>query len=145
MKKLSFFLWVFALLFFWGCHKATKPLANKKETAAIEFEKTEHDFGTLKQGGNGSYDFVFKNTGKEPLILTNVRPSCGCTASEWPKDPIPSGQSGRITVKYNTRITGSFAKSISVYSNAGPSPLVLLIRGKVEPGKKAGLKAPYLE
>ena len=76
--------------------------------------------------------FVFKNTGKEPLILKNVRSSCGCTVPEWPKEPIKRGSKGTIKVSYNTRITGSFSKSITVYSNAEGEPVVLKIKGKVD-------------
>jgi len=103
-----------------------------QEAAAIEFETTEHDFGTILQGGNGTFEFVFKNTGKEPLILNNVRSSCGCTVPQWPREPINMRDKAVIKVKYNTRITGSFAKSISVYSNAGKDPVVLKIKGKVD-------------
>jgi hypothetical protein len=101
--------------------------------AGIQFETTEHDFGTLPEKGDGTFAFVFKNTGKEPLILKNVRSSCGCTVPEWPKEPIKKGGKGTIKVSYNTRITGSFHKEITVYSNAEGDPVVLKIQGKVEP------------
>ena len=101
--------------------------------AGIQFETTEHDFGTIPEKGDGTFAFVFKNTGKEPLILKNVRSSCGCTVPEWPKEPIKKGNKGTIKVSYNTRITGSFSKSITVYSNAEGDPVVLHIKGKVEP------------
>jgi hypothetical protein len=101
--------------------------------AGIQFETTEHDFGTIPEKGDGTFAFVFKNTGKEPLILKNVRSSCGCTIPEWPKEPIKKGDKGTIKVSYNTRITGSFHKEITVYSNAEGDPVVLLIKGKVEP------------
>jgi hypothetical protein len=101
--------------------------------AGIQFETTDHNFGTIPEKGDGSFTFVFKNTGKEPLILKNVRSSCGCTVPEWPKEPIKRGNKGTIKVSYNTRITGSFSKSITVYSNAEGDPVVLHIQGKVEP------------
>jgi hypothetical protein len=101
--------------------------------AGIQFETTEHDFGTIPEKGDGTFAFVFKNTGKEPLILKNVRSSCGCTVPEWPKEPIKKGNKGTIKVIYNTRITGSFHKQITVYSNAEGDPVILQIKGKVEP------------
>jgi hypothetical protein len=101
--------------------------------AGIQFETTEHDFGTIPEKGDGTFAFVFKNTGKEPLILKNVRSSCGCTVPEWPKEPIKKGGKGTIKVSYNTRITGSFHKEITVYSNAEGDPVILHIQGKVEP------------
>jgi hypothetical protein len=99
----------------------------------LEFEVKEHDFGTLEQYGDGTFSFIFTNTGTEPLILSNVRSSCGCTVPEWPREPINAGTSSEILVKYDTKRIGTFSKSISVYSNANEMPVVLRIRGKVEP------------
>ena len=98
----------------------------------IEFEKTEHDYGTIPQGGDGTTKFVFKNTGDAPLILSNVRSSCGCTVPKWPKDPISPGESAAIDVKYDTRRPGNFSKTITVYSNTAESPIYLRIKGFVE-------------
>jgi hypothetical protein len=64
-------------------------------------------------------------------LLTKVRASCGCTTPSWPKEPIKSGKTGTIKVKYNTRIKGNFSKSIRVYSNAKNSPILLRIKGQV--------------
>lgn len=98
---------------------------------SIKFEVLEHDFGTIKKGGDGTFEFVFKNEGSETLLLHNVRPSCGCTTPSWPKEPIPAGKESKITVKYDTNRDGPFNKSISVYSNAGDTPIVLKIKGNV--------------
>jgi hypothetical protein len=115
-----------------GCSQ-TSGTSGNISGAGIKFETTEHDFGTIPEKGDGTFAFVFKNTGKEPLILKNVRSSCGCTIPEWPKEPIKRGNKGTIKVSYNTRITGSFHKDITVYSNAEGDPVVLKIKGKVEP------------
>jgi hypothetical protein len=98
---------------------------------SIEFPVTEHDFGTIQQGGDGTYDFVFTNTGTEPLVLSNVRSSCGCTIPSWPHDPIPAGGKESIKVKYDTNRVGKFTKTISVFSNAGEDAIVLKISGEV--------------
>lgn len=99
---------------------------------AIEFKELVHDYGTIEQSGDGTYVFEFANTGTEPLILSNVRSSCGCTIPEWPREPINAGTSSSILVKYNTTRIGPFSKSISVYSNASEVAIVLRIKGKVE-------------
>lgn len=104
---------------------------------SIEFAETEHNYGTIQQGGDGTYEFVFTNTGTEPLILSNVRSSCGCTVPEWPREPIGASESASIKVKYDTRRIGQFNKSITVYSNASEAPIVLRIRGNVEPAAHA--------
>ena len=99
---------------------------------SIIFEKTLHDYGAIKKGSDGDCEFKFTNKGTQALILQNVLASCGCTAPEWPKEPILPGQTGVIKVTYNTDIPGAFAKTISVYSNAKNSPVVLSIKGTVE-------------
>lgn len=100
--------------------------------AHIDFENVEHDFGKIPYQGNAEYDFVFKNTGNQPLVLQNVKSTCGCTVPEWPKEPIAPGESAKIKVRYNTRIAGSFAKGITVYSNAENPTVQLRIKGEVE-------------
>jgi hypothetical protein len=127
-----------------SCSQTSKKSAGKQSGALIEFETTEHDYGTIPYRGDGTYEFVFKNAGKEPLVLKNVRSSCGCTVPEWPKEPIKKGEKSKIKVSYNTRITGNFSKSVSVYPNASDAPFVLTIKGKVEEAKLDMTGAPEL-
>jgi hypothetical protein len=107
---------------------------NKDKTSGkpvIKFDKTTHNYGEISYQADGSCEFEFKNEGKEPLLLTRVRSSCGCTTPKWPKEPIKPGDKETIKVKYNTRIVGSFSKTIWVYSNSDNSPVTLRIKGKV--------------
>ena len=98
----------------------------------IKFESDVHDYGRVPINGDGSCQFKFKNLGKEPLVLTNVKASCGCTVPSWPKDPIAPGASGVIDVKYNNMNRAhTINKSISVFSNATDSLIVLRIQGEV--------------
>jgi len=107
------------------------------ETTApiINFEVESHDFGTVQQTlkveDRITYDFKFTNDGKEPLILTNVKGSCGCTVPEWPKEPIMPGEESMIHVTYDSKRLGPFNKSITVTSNAYTPTKRLMIRGKV--------------
>jgi hypothetical protein len=98
----------------------------------ILFEKTTHDFGTLEYGSDATYEFVFKNAGKQPLIINNCQSSCGCTVPDCPKDPVMKGKTGKITVRYNTTNVGAFTKTITISSNAQNTPLVLTIKGRVK-------------
>lgn len=100
-------------------------------TDSVIFEKTVHDYGTIAQGSDGSCEFTFTNTGKQPLLLTNVKASCGCTVPVWPKEPIAAGETGVIKVQYDTKRVGNFNKSITVSSNAVNSTAVLYIKGNV--------------
>ncbi len=99
----------------------------------IDFEKIVHDYGTMYQGGDGNCEFKFTNTGQEPLILTTVRSSCGCTVPKWPNEPILPGETGVIKVKYDTKRLGGIHKSITVKSNASNATIVLTISGNILP------------
>lgn len=98
----------------------------------ITFDNTTLDYGTVKQNSDGNRVFTVKNTGKKPLIITSVKPSCGCTTPDFSKDPIAPGKSGHIKVHYNTAITGGFQKLIEVFSNDPEnSRSVIYIKGNV--------------
>ncbi|HAG34640.1 MAG: DUF1573 domain-containing protein [Schleiferiaceae bacterium] len=100
--------------------------------AQISFTQETIDYGNIKKDANGEREFVFKNTGKEPLIITNCVGSCGCTVPVWPKTPIAPGEKASIKVKYDTRRVGRFQKTVTVTSNAGTPTKVLTIKGNVE-------------
>lgn len=99
----------------------------------IVFEVEVIDYGTVEQGGNGDRTFVFENTGKEPLILKNVRASCGCTTPKWTRNPVAPGEKGEIQVHYDTNRMGQFHKTITVQSNGKTGTKMLTIKGKVVP------------
>ncbi len=106
-------------------------LSAQNKGPVIKFESLEYDYGTIYQGDNGSCEFKFKNSGDEPLILSSVRSSCGCTVPNWPKDPVLPGQSSSIKVTYDTKRIGTISKQISVVSNATEPTLTLSIKGTV--------------
>ena len=95
MKKLILSVSVVLFAFLASQAQEAAPAVNPN-AAEMVFEKEIHDFGTFKQGGDGTYLFKFKNTGKEPLIISNAKGSCGCTVPSWPKEPIMPGKSGEI-------------------------------------------------
>lgn len=109
---------------------AEQPVVNPN-APEITFEKLVHDYGTVPYNGDGKCTFTFTNTGKEPLILTNVRSSCGCTVPKWPREPILPGASDVIHVEYKTNRIGSINKSVTVQSNASNNNVVLRITGQV--------------
>ena len=112
--------------------EADKKQSNKKEKVAeITFESLEHNYGNIYKGDNGECEFVFKNTGKAPLTITNCRASCGCTVPSWPKDPIAPGKKSVIRVKYDTGRIGTINKSITVTSNAINNSVTLHITGHI--------------
>ncbi|MBE0647864.1 MAG: DUF1573 domain-containing protein [Bacteroidales bacterium] len=108
-----------------------KPKVTNPNAPEITFEKTVHDYGTVVKGSNGTCEFTFTNSGKEPLILSKPISSCGCTVPTWPKEPILPGKSDVIKVTYNTNNIGPINKTVTVYSNAETSRVMLSIKGKV--------------
>lgn len=98
----------------------------------FKFEKETHDFGTIAQNKPASYDFKFSNTGDAPIIVTEVKPSCGCSVAEFTRTPIKPGESGTITVTYNAAAKGPFTKQFTVKSNTKTPIKTLTVKGSVE-------------
>ncbi len=114
---------------------ALTAVAMFAQQPVMTFETVEHDFGKINEAdGRVSYVFNFKNEGMAPLILSNVRASCGCTTPTWTKEPVEPGQSGSITVTYNPNgRPGRFQKTITITSNASEATQRLYIKGEVIP------------
>lgn len=101
--------------------------------AEMTFENDVHDFGTIEYAGNGTYEFKFKNSGSEPLIISDAKGSCGCTVPTYPKNvPIKPGETQVIKVTYDTKRPGSFTKTVSINSNAKTPQKVITIKGVVQ-------------
>jgi hypothetical protein len=101
--------------------------------AYIEFDKMEHDYGTIKEANGPAHaTFTFKNTGSAPLVITDVKPSCGCTSPEWSREPIAPGKTGFIKSAFDpANRPGVFNKTIKVMSNAENNTIILRIKGDV--------------
>ncbi len=100
--------------------------------AVISFTSDEHDFGDATQGEIVKHNFVFRNSGTEPLIIAKVLTTCGCTVPKFPKEPIMPGAVGRIEVNFNTEgKMGRQNKIVNVMSNATTPDVQLTLRGTV--------------
>jgi len=98
--------------------------------ATIDFPETTFDFGQIEEGTVAEHKFVFTNNGDQPLILSSVKASCGCTTPSWTKEPILPGKQGHIKASYNSKNRpGGFNKSITVTSNASTPTKVVYIKG----------------
>ena len=104
--------------------------------AKIEFKSDTIDYGTIEKGSDGVRVFEFTNTGDEPLIVSKVSSSCGCTIPKKPKDPIMPGKTGEIEVKYDTNRVNPIRKTITVISNADTPTVALKIKGLVVDSSK---------
>jgi len=106
------------------------------DMAAMTFESTEYDFGSVQEGDVVNYIFKFTNTGKAPLLISKATATCGCTVPEWPKDPVGIGESGEIQVKFNTKNRRNMqTKYVNINANTKPEITRLKISGNVIPNE----------
>jgi hypothetical protein len=109
----------------------TKPEGPLPEAT---FTKTEHDFGTIREGQVVEYTYTVKNTGQAPLIIQSAQPSCGCTAPDWTKTPIPVGGTGFVKASFDSNGKPNIQnKSITVTANTWPKQTVLRFKAMVTP------------
>ncbi len=135
MKNVFLALAAFAFIGAAGAQQ-DQPKADNPSKAEIKFVESSHNFGSIAQGEIARYDFRFTNNGTEPLLLSNVSASCGCTTPKWPREAIAPGATAVITAEYNSAgREGSFTKYISVYSNGGDATLTIQGIVVVEPEK----------
>ncbi len=134
MKRLSLSILAIILL-------STSALAQP----AITFKEATYDFGSfLENDGKVTHDFIFVNTGDQPLVLSNVRSTCGCTVPQYTKEPIAPGDSGAIKVTYNPQgRPGKFNKPIYVNTNVSTERITLRIKGVVIREEKPQAENPY--
>jgi len=109
--------------------EAAKPTG---PTTSVVFEETSYTYGKVVDGDVVKHVYKFKNTGKEPLIISDAKGSCGCTVPQWPKDPIAPGATGEIKVEFNSKgKQGPQEKKVTVTANTNPAQSILTIKGEV--------------
>src|ERR1700761_5396926 len=105
--------------------------AQDNQQPEFKFNEEKHDFGKIPQGTPVTTVFEFTNVGVDPLILTEVRPTCGCTIADYTKTPVKNGEKGQIKITYNAAAAQPFNKTIVVTSNAKTPQKFLNIVGEV--------------
>ncbi|MCG9910464.1 MAG: DUF1573 domain-containing protein [Flavobacteriales bacterium] len=100
----------------------------------ISFEKDVVDYGEVEYASNRERVWTFKNTGKEPLMITNATGSCGCTVPSFPKEPIMPGKTGEIKINYDTNRQGAFEKTVTITTNEpdGSNSHTIKVKGTVK-------------
>lgn len=144
MRKLGVLLALCLSAVMFSCHhsdgKLSSDLVNNPKSAenptdikpVIQFEKTEYNFGKILQGEVVSYTFHFINAGNAPLVITGIDKSCGCTAGDYPRDPIAPGQRGDIKITYDSKGHFGFqSRTVTVISNCIPSQTSLRLKAEV--------------
>lgn len=104
---------------------------NKLAGSTILWKSETIDVGQIPQGTPKAIVYEFKNTGKIAVVITNVQGSCGCTATDYTKEPILPGKSAKVTATYNAANKGAFSKTVTVTTSAETTPKVLTLKGTV--------------
>jgi Protein of unknown function (DUF1573) len=99
--------------------------------SAITWNADTLDVGQIPQGTPKTISFTFKNTGNKDILITTVKPSCGCTASDYTKEAIAPGKTGIVKAIYNAAVKGAFTKTITVTTTIDETPKVLTLKGEV--------------
>ncbi len=115
---------------------ADVPKTEESTNVTIDFVSKVVDYGTIDHNADGARKFVFTNNGTEPLLIKNAKGSCGCTVPTWPREAIAPGATAEIGVKYATNRVGKFTKTITLTTNASKKPVILTVKGEVNPAPK---------
>jgi hypothetical protein len=102
-----------------------------KPVAVFNWKSTTFDFGKIVKGEPVTHEFTFTNAGSDALIISSVQASCGCTVTDYSKDPIPAGQKGYVKATYNATNVGVFSKTVTINANTEDAAVLLTIKGEV--------------
>ena len=151
MKKVFLGLSALCMVAFMSCKEdATSKIKSENVTQAAErdaaevefpiltFDKTEHDFGEIENGTPVETVFNYTNTGKAPLVITDIKSTCGCTVpQDWSKDPLAPGESSKFTVKFNGKGKNKVSKTVTVTANTSKGKETVKITAFVKPDPDA--------
>lgn len=111
---------------------AAAPVSNQPLTT-IALSQSNYDFGNIKKGDKVNHVYEITNTGKNPLVISEVKPGCGCTAPEFTKEPILPGQKGKITLSFDSSsFDGAVQKYADVFANVEKSPIKLTFNANIQ-------------
>jgi len=151
MKKVLLGLGAFCLIAFTSCKEDASTKIDEKNVAeaavrdasstkfpVITFDKNEHDFGEIEAKAAVETTFSYTNTGNAPLVITDIKSTCGCTVpKDWSKEPLAAGESGQFTVKYNGSGKNAVSKTITVTANTETGKETVKIKAFVKPDPNA--------
>ncbi len=130
MKTFSFFM--LTLLFALSVNAQTAvAVAEKSIAPAISWDQTTSEFGEIEQNKPVTAEFVLTNNSDQPLLLTNVKSTCGCTVPKYQEEPILPGEQTTIKATYNAKKEGAFVKTVKVFTSLNDQPIPLTLKGKV--------------
>jgi len=133
--KISMFALVLGLMSFSAIAPVQSLVSTNENTkmtaSAIVWKAETIDVGQIPQGTPKAIVYEFKNTGKTAVVITTVQGSCGCTATDYTKEPIAPGKSAKVTATYNAANKGAFTKTVTVTTSAETAPKILTLKGTV--------------
>ena len=133
--NMIFRIFIYSIILAFPVFLSGMVYALQKEGPLFEFEEDSYDFGDLEQGKKVEHTFIFKNSGNQSLVISNILTTCGCTAPTWPKDPVQPGEKGEIKVVFNSAgKIGKQNKVITILSNSVNGRDRIAIQANVIPG-----------
>ncbi|MCW3160263.1 DUF1573 domain-containing protein [Chryseobacterium oryctis] len=109
------------------------PVSNQP-TTSVALSESNFDFGNIKKGDKVEHVYEVTNTGTNPLVISEVKPGCGCTAPDFTKEPIMPGKKGKITLHFDsTNFDGNVQKYADVYANVDKAPIKLTFTANIQP------------
>lgn len=155
MKKLMLGVSALCLIAFTSCKDDAASKINSENVAdaaqrdanagnfpTISFNETEHDFGTIKDGTPVETVFKYTNTGKTPLVISDIKSTCGCTVpSDWSREPLAPGATGQFTAKFNGKGNGLTTKTITLTTNTEKGTEAVKIKAFIEADPNTPVKA----
>jgi hypothetical protein len=135
MKKMTV---LFSALLFvslaWAQNTPATPASDVEKSGPImTLDSDVVDYGDIAHGSDPLRKISFKNTGTEPLIISNAKGSCGCTVPTWPREPILPGEVGEIEVRYDTKRPGPINKTIKITTNEVVNTHTVRVTGNIAP------------
>ncbi|PWN70687.1 hypothetical protein C1631_007820 [Chryseobacterium phosphatilyticum] len=112
---------------------AAAPVS-KEPSTSIALSESNFDFGKIKKGDKVEHVYEITNTGKNPLVISEVKPGCGCTAPDFTKEPIMPGKKGKITLHFDSsNFDGNVQKYADVFANVDKAPIKLTFTANIQP------------
>lgn len=113
---------------------APTPVVSDKPLTTVALSQSNYDFGNIKKGDKVNHVYEITNTGKNPLVISEVKPGCGCTAPEFTKEPILPGKTGKITLSFDSSsFDGAVQKYADVFANVEKAPIKLTFNANIQP------------
>ena len=108
--------------------------AESKPLTTVALSESSSEFGKIKKGDHKEHTYEITNTGKNPLIISQVKPGCGCTVPDYTKVPIMPKKKGKITLKFDSsNFDGLVNKQAEIYANVEKAPMVITFTADIQP------------